>query len=611
MYGSTSYQALPRNQSQEGVLTVDQRSQSELFDANGGVSRSLPASGEPLSRSRTTARAPAPFQPLTSGTAHGAMPLRGGGRNARGRYHTSAWTESAERATDRTASGSSAGHSSFGILRRRSSHTAAASQDGGSLGLGGGLDGRDPASGLMAGLRKTLSLSGIGGSSGGGSSSTAGGGGGTAAGMVSSGRSSSRQQQARALRFLGGSPPSTLPGADDVATPATSVGASSDGYAIGTLMDHIDDNADDAAVRGSANDCGADGGALPFEAVNEFAATPRGTGAPGASGSSGLGDLLRKDSLRSDAAQRPPSAEQPRAAPSALLLSVDGVDDGAAPTPAPPGGVAPPNPPRSEPFAFAAPTAAATALDDDDDGKLPPTLPLWSRAARAAPALAIATLLNLLDAIPFGLALFGCGRACAPDALAAFGVPLFVLSTAMGQVRAATHLDASISVRHLDACRRIAFLHSAPRVPPPPRCRLARSTVRRQLGLALTSGFGCALSSVIVENLPFQHAIAEGIVAALPAGVDDPAAAPTLLAALALASLILSVVFAALSALKLGHVMHLFPRHILLGCIGGIGLFLIKSGLEVCGGRGCRSSHDEGRRRVGWFAAAGGVTPFG
>ena len=107
------------------------------------------------------------------------------------------------------------------------------------------------------------------------------------------------------------------------------------------------------------------------------------------------------------------------------------------------------------------------------------------------------------------------------------------------------------------------------------------STAAGQLGLAAMSGFGGALSSVIVENLPFQHVIADGIVSALPGGADDPAAAPTLLAALALPSFLLAAVFFLLAAFRLGHATHLFPRHILLGCIGGIGLFLIKSGVEV------------------------------
>ena len=38
--------------------------------------------------------------------------------------------------------------------------------------------------------------------------------------------------------------------------------------------------------------------------------------------------------------------------------------------------------------------------------------------------------------------------------------------------------------------------------------------------------------------------------------------------------------------LKLGSVIGFFPRHILVGCIGGVGAFLILTGLNVAAGMG-------------------------
>lgn len=42
--------------------------------------------------------------------------------------------------------------------------------------------------------------------------------------------------------------------------------------------------------------------------------------------------------------------------------------------------------------------------------------------------------------------------------------------------------------------------------------------------------------------------------------------------------------FFALGAFKLGGLIGYFPRHILVGCIGGVGIFLIETGLEVSRG---------------------------
>jgi len=47
---------------------------------------------------------------------------------------------------------------------------------------------------------------------------------------------------------------------------------------------------------------------------------------------------------------------------------------------------------------------------------------------------------------------------------------------------------------------------------------------------------------------------------------------------------IIGLVFFALGAFKLGALVGYFPRHILVGCIGGVGIFLIETGLEVARG---------------------------
>jgi len=48
-----------------------------------------------------------------------------------------------------------------------------------------------------------------------------------------------------------------------------------------------------------------------------------------------------------------------------------------------------------------------------------------------------------------------------------------------------------------------------------------------------------------------------------------------------LSSILTGAVFFALGYLKLGSLTGFFPRHILVGCIGGVGWFLVATGLEV------------------------------
>ena len=62
----------------------------------------------------------------------------------------------------------------------------------------------------------------------------------------------------------------------------------------------------------------------------------------------------------------------------------------------------------------------------------------------------------------------------------------------------------------------------------------------------------------------------------------------TTLAAFALSSVLTGLSFFLLGALKLGVVVGFFPRHILVGCIGGIGIFLIQTGFVASRRFACR-----------------------
>jgi SulP family sulfate permease len=74
--------------------------------------------------------------------------------------------------------------------------------------------------------------------------------------------------------------------------------------------------------------------------------------------------------------------------------------------------------------------------------------------------------------------------------------------------------------------------------------------------------------------MPFLHLICAQIEAQMPKS-SDHAIVATIMAAYASSTILTGLVFLILGIYKLGSVIQFFPRHILIGCIGGIGLFLI------------------------------------
>jgi SulP family sulfate permease len=68
-------------------------------------------------------------------------------------------------------------------------------------------------------------------------------------------------------------------------------------------------------------------------------------------------------------------------------------------------------------------------------------------------------------------------------------------------------------------------------------------------------------------------------------GEDDPEAVlATVITSYAMSSVLTGLIFLALGALRLGDLVSFFPRSILLGCIGGVGVFLFLTGIEVSAG---------------------------
>lgn len=88
--------------------------------------------------------------------------------------------------------------------------------------------------------------------------------------------------------------------------------------------------------------------------------------------------------------------------------------------------------------------------------------------------------------------------------------------------------------------------------------------------------------SMMIEVVPFYHILVTIIIDVL--GDEDPAAVvSTTIVAFALSSIFAGIVFFLLGYFRLGVLVGFFPRHILVGCIGGVGVFLIETGMEVSG----------------------------
>ncbi|KAL6944817.1 hypothetical protein ACO0RG_001571 [Hanseniaspora osmophila] len=96
------------------------------------------------------------------------------------------------------------------------------------------------------------------------------------------------------------------------------------------------------------------------------------------------------------------------------------------------------------------------------------------------------------------------------------------------------------------------------------------------------SDFGCAIGSEMIEITPFFHTMA-GMISTYYA--NDPAhqdaIIATTLVSYCVSSILTGLTFYILGKLKLGKIVGFFPRHILIGCIGGVGYFLCITGIEV------------------------------
>ncbi|KXN68546.1 hypothetical protein CONCODRAFT_26477, partial [Conidiobolus coronatus NRRL 28638] len=148
------------------------------------------------------------------------------------------------------------------------------------------------------------------------------------------------------------------------------------------------------------------------------------------------------------------------------------------------------------------------------------------------PAMIIGTILNILDAVSYGIIIF-------PTHLKPFstfgpdGISIFLVSTVIAQ---------------------LTFASGA-------------------------SKFAFGNGGFMVEVIPFVHILCQLVINDV--GEDSEQLLPTVMVAFALSTILTGVVFLLLGWFKLGSIMEFFPRHILIGCIGGLGVFLFQTGFKA------------------------------
>ncbi|GMF07588.1 unnamed protein product [Ambrosiozyma monospora] len=149
------------------------------------------------------------------------------------------------------------------------------------------------------------------------------------------------------------------------------------------------------------------------------------------------------------------------------------------------------------------------------------------------PAVFLGTLLNILDALSYGMIMFPIGETVF-SSMGASGLSMFYVSTVISQL-----------VYSLGA-----------------------------------SAFKSAIGSEMIEVTPFFHQMAIRIMLKLGEDQKDVILSTTVVT-FAVSSVVTGICFLILGKCKLGKLVGFFPRHILVGCIGGVGYFLVVTGIEV------------------------------
>lgn len=148
------------------------------------------------------------------------------------------------------------------------------------------------------------------------------------------------------------------------------------------------------------------------------------------------------------------------------------------------------------------------------------------------PAVFLGLLLNLLDALSYGIILFPLGEE-AFSGMGPDGVSMFYVSCIVAQL---VYSSGSI--------------------------------------------FRGGVGSEMIEVVPFFHKMTYMVMERMGTG-NPEALRATVIVSYAMSSVLTGVVFFGLGSARLGTLVNFFPHSILTGCIGGVGIFLFVTGIEV------------------------------
>ena len=166
------------------------------------------------------------------------------------------------------------------------------------------------------------------------------------------------------------------------------------------------------------------------------------------------------------------------------------------------------------------------------------------------PAVILITLFHLMIGIPFGVSYFPIGWGNTP-------------SDSSSNDENDNNIQGTFPLQNKEALGIRMFLFS---------------TIIGQVVFTLRSGFDSPIGLQMVENVPFCHALSKIVIQHQGYGRD---ALSTIMVLFGLSSILVGIVFYTLGRLKLGRIVYYFPNHVLVGCIGGIGIFIAKTGCEV------------------------------
>ena len=195
-----------------------------------------------------------------------------------------------------------------------------------------------------------------------------------------------------------------------------------------------------------------------------------------------------------------------------------------------------------------------------EDGGLQQEGNIIQRIASQIPAILIVAVLNCMVGIPFGASYFPVGWSSSSSS-SDTGADASGGDMSDGVVDDGVSGDFPLGGKEALGLRMFLF-----------------STAMAQLIFTFTSNFNNGIGLQMVENVPFCLELANIVISEQGYGIDSLS---TLFFLFGFSSLLVGLVFYLLGHFKMGRVVYFFPSHVLVGCIGGIGLFIVITAIEV------------------------------